>query len=423
MRVCGREAVSVVDDRDVPVAAHDAGEDDPPCSRGANGCSQRRRDVDSFVHAPPPPAEAARHDSADRPDEAARRRSVAGRAPARATARGLNLRRELRTLGGHGLDVFLGLVAVRPDRGEDARTAVPRGRERVLARDESFPGGDLLRGLAGEDLSLVGDLDLRQPRLLARDPELVPEGLDLLRDRLVLAPDRLEVLELVDEVAEALDLEEDPERVGVLALVELDEPLLEPGLCDRELALEVDDPRGLVLDLLLQLLEAASVRVELGLEVVDERGERADVAAESVDPLIRGLDVRGERTLLAFRVVDVLAKAGDPAIEIRLPVGRRLSECRWDRQREKRGKKRCDEADAASVNHRNDFGKNAGLPALPTGGLRTRTAFVVARLPVAVRLRHDQVFDVRDAFRRLVSGAGGCSGSGSGSSGDGSGTG
>ena len=98
---------------------------------------------------------------------------------------------------------------------------------------------DLLGGLAGKDLGLVGDLDLRQPRLLARDPELVPEGLDLLRDRLVLAPDRLEVLELVDEVAEALDLEEDPERVGVLGLVELDQPLLEPGLCDRELALEV----------------------------------------------------------------------------------------------------------------------------------------------------------------------------------------
>ena len=44
-----------------------------------------------------------------------------------------------------------------------------------------------------------------------------------------------------------------------------------------------------------------------------------------------------------------------------------------------------DEAGAASVNHRNDFGENAGLPALPTGGLRTRTASVVARLPVAVR--------------------------------------
>ncbi len=69
--VRGREAVSVVDDDEVPVAAHPAGVDHRPGGSGADGRSQRHGDVDALVHAPPARAEPARDRARDRPAEQA----------------------------------------------------------------------------------------------------------------------------------------------------------------------------------------------------------------------------------------------------------------------------------------------------------------------------------------------------------------
>ena len=217
-------------------------------------------------------------------------------------------------------------MPVRLHAREDALPARLGGGQGVLLRHELGAGRDLLGRLAREHGGLAGDLGLRQPRLLARHLELAPEPADLHGDRLVLAADLLEVLELVDEVAEALHLEQDPERVGLLALVELDQALLEACLRDRELLLEVLDPAGLVLHALLEPVELVAMDGEVGLELGDHGRERADVAAEGVDPLAGSLDLGGEDAFLPLGVLDLLAEAGDLPVELGLPVGGRLGQ-------------------------------------------------------------------------------------------------
>src|SRR5262245_31231382 len=80
--VAGREPTAVVDDHEVPVAAHPAGEDHGPARRRVNRRPVADADVDPRVHAAPAQPEAAHDRAADRPDEPAgrRRRVVARRA-------------------------------------------------------------------------------------------------------------------------------------------------------------------------------------------------------------------------------------------------------------------------------------------------------------------------------------------------------
>jgi hypothetical protein len=213
--------------------------------------------------------------------------------------------------------------------------------ERGLLGLELLLRGDLLGGLGRERVRLLGDLRLRHPRLLASHLHRLAQSLQLPRDGAVLAADRVEVLQLVEEVAEALHLEEDAEGVGLVALVELDEAFLELLLRQPILLLQALQ----VLRLLLEAgLEAGELRPHLrqvGLELRDEGRERADVARERLDPLARGLDLRGEDALLGLRRSDVLAEPRDLLIDLGLPVEDALAERRGHAQ----GEDRADERD------------------------------------------------------------------------------
>ena len=114
--------------------------------------------------------------------------------------------------------------------------------------------------------------------------------------------------------------------------------------------------------------ELVAMDGEVRLELRDHCRERADVATERVDPLTGGLDLGREHALLLLGRLDLVAQAGDPPVELGLAVGGRLRQRRRHGQRDERPEKACDYTDAASVNHRDDFGENAGVPARPHRG-------------------------------------------------------
>ena len=165
------------------------------------------------------------------------------------------------------------------------------------------------------------------------------------------------------------------------------------------------------------------MRGELGLELGDQRRERPDVAAERLDPLARGLDLRGERSLFPLGRVDLLAEAGDLPVEVRLSVGRGLSERRGDGQRrgERRGALRVDRCGERQPPER--FRRECRRPCASPPGSSVSNGLCCSTAPGRRALLADQVFEAREGRRRFVSGAGGCSGSGGGSPGEGSGTG
>ena len=101
-------------------------------------------------------------------------------------------------------------------------------------------------------------------------------------------------------------------------------------------------PRGLVLDALHEPLEPVAMDGEVGLELRDHGRERADVAAERVDPLAGGLDLGREHALLPLGGLDLVAQAGDLPVELGLPVGGRLAQRRGHGQRNERPEKACD---------------------------------------------------------------------------------
>jgi hypothetical protein len=113
-------------------------------------------------------------------------------------------------------------VALLLDVREQALLAVPRGGKSGLPRQERGARGALLLGLLGENCGGLRDVRLRRRCLLFREAQLALQPLDRVGDVLVLLPDRVEVVELLEEVAEALCLQEDLELRRLVALVELD---------------------------------------------------------------------------------------------------------------------------------------------------------------------------------------------------------
>src|SRR5215211_8132593 len=251
--VRGREAAAVVDDGDVAVAVHPAGVDDRArggrVDRGPAGGS----DVDTFVHAAPTPAEAARDWADDRPDQATGGGRPAGaRGPIRGT---LDLGGDGGARRLHRLEILLVVMTLLLDVREEALLAVPRGRQRRLLREKRCTRSPLLLGLLRENRGGVRDLRLRRGGLLLGQPHLSLKPLDRVCDPLVLLPDGAEVIELLEQVGEGLGLQKDLELAGLVALVELNEAL-----------------------------QAAPMRREVPLERRELVAEDRDVAAERVDP-------------------------------------------------------------------------------------------------------------------------------------------
>jgi hypothetical protein len=163
-------------------------------------------------------------------------------------------------------EVFLRLVAVVPRVGQEPLLLRAGRGERRLPGEERRTGRALLLRLLGEHGRLLRHLRLDLGRLLPRDPHLVLQARDLVHDRAVLPADLGHVVDLVDQLGKALDLEEDVEDAGLVGLVDLNEPLLQAELRQLVLPPQVNEVPGLLLEAGFQAGQAGTVRGELALE-------------------------------------------------------------------------------------------------------------------------------------------------------------
>src|SRR5829696_6338723 len=223
VRVAGRERAAVVDARVVAVAAGPAQQHDAAAVGGADRRSRRHGDVDARVQAPPAHAEAGDDRPVDRPDQAPR--ALADRAGRAAALRRLEPGEHRRLLLLERRQVALQITPVVPRGRERPRLHRAGALELLLAVDEAVLDRVDLRG-APRDLG--GDL---AQLLLERVEPLL--GGDRLRLRLahavddarVLLRDALHELGALEQVGEAVGLEDHGDDVGLVGLVELDEPV------------------------------------------------------------------------------------------------------------------------------------------------------------------------------------------------------
>src|SRR6266498_5560913 len=184
----------------------------------------------------------------------------------------------------HRLEILLVVMSLLLHVREEALLAVPRDRQRRLLREEGRTRSPLLLGLLRKNRGGSRHLRLRRGGLLLGHPHLGLKPLDRVCDPLVLLPDGAEVVELLEQVGEGLGLQQDLELAGLVALVQLDEALLEPALRDRVLLSQALKRGGLLAQTSLEASQAAPMRREVPFERRELVAEHGDVAAERVDP-------------------------------------------------------------------------------------------------------------------------------------------
>jgi hypothetical protein len=203
-------------------------------------------------------------------------------------------------------------VAVRARVGEHGLLAVADLREVVAAVDElALDRRDLLQPpvhLGGDaTLALLEAVELG---LCAHGVGL--RGADAVDDPPVLVADPLDELRARDEVLEAVGLEDHRDHVGLVGLVDLDEPLGERVLGGGEPCAQLDEPDALLAQVVLDLRQLRALGVEVGLDPQLPRLQDGDVALQRVDPLRVAGDRRGEDALLAPVLLDLALLLLDP---------------------------------------------------------------------------------------------------------------
>ena len=190
----------------------------------------------------------------------------------------------------------------------------------ALAPGEPVAHGPLLGGASGHGprrrRDLLAGLAGRVPGLL----HLQLGDLDLGRDPLVLRADVVQELELVEQVGEAPRLEHDRQRGGRVGGVDVDEPLVQALHRGPVLALEEDELARLDAVELVQPVELALVEREHVLELVEPRGRAVDVVLERADLGGDDRDLGGEHALALAGRLDLLLEHVDAAVDDLLPL-------------------------------------------------------------------------------------------------------
>ena len=97
--------------------------------------------------------------------------------------------------------------------------------------------------------------------------------------------DALHELRALEQVGEAVGLEDHRDDVGLVGLVELDEPVGERGARLGEAGAQPREPDPLAAQLVLHARQLGALVREVGLDPDLARLQRRDVALEHVDPL------------------------------------------------------------------------------------------------------------------------------------------
>ncbi len=179
---------------------------------------------------------------------------------------------------------------------------------------------------------------------------------------LVRIADRVEVVDLLDQLGQAVGLQENVELIRVRGLVELDQPCLQ--LLEGDLVVSPQEvvALGLLPVLLLQALETRPVDIEVLLERGHLRGQRADVSLEGRDLRGRARDLGREDALLVLRVRDLALQSCDLRVEALLLLPHRLAERGGDAERHAEGEDEGEQGEATEIAHENEFRRARGRP-------------------------------------------------------------
>ena len=144
----------------------------------------------------------------------------------------------------------------------------------------------------------VGELDGLVLRLVA-------EAAHLVGDLAVLVRDPLQELGALEQVAEAVGLEDHGQRVGRVRLVDLNEPPCQHGARGGQPASEPLEPVARGLEPVAHGEQLLLLRVEAALDLVEPPLRGRDLPLHGVDPAAVALDRGAEHALLRLVVLDL----------------------------------------------------------------------------------------------------------------------
>src|SRR5262245_11154494 len=297
----------------------------------------------------------------------------------------------------HGIEVFLVLLAIRADGRKQAALVCASRRERVLPDDECVAGSALLLCLARQNGGRLGDVALRRGGERPRDTHLVRERLQMLGELLVRVADRVEIVELLDHVCEAVRLEEDVELARVRGLVELDQARFEPVDGDLVIVPQQVVALRLLFVPFLQPRQVGAMSGEVLLERRDFGGQRADASLKRGDLRRRARDLRREHAFFVLGLRDLSLKACDLRIEALLLLPDRLAKRRRDAENHADGEEEGEQGKATEI------AQEISVSPGTRTSLRARAAARFAEVPCFTgQMRFGQVRTVQDFFTLLV---------------------
>jgi hypothetical protein len=185
-------------------------------------------------------------------------------------------------------------------------------------------GGDELRAL----LELVQALGRGDGVGLgtAHDPD----------DAGVLVGDALHELRALEQVGEAVGLQHDRHRVGLVGLVELDQPLGERGARLGEAGAQAGQAQPLAAQVLLDAGQFRALAIEVRLQADLAGLQHGDLALQPVDPAREARHVRGQHALATLARGDLVALLVDLAVEVLGSAARSEREQGEEDERERR---------------------------------------------------------------------------------------
>ena len=180
-----------------------------------------------------------------------------------------------------------------------------RGRETVLAGEQLVAQRAHLVRADGDRADLGRDERAEALRVLALHADPFLGGSDLTGDRAVLRAERLDHLRGIDQVGDALRVEQDLQGARLAVLVEVDQPVAEP-VDQRSVLTAVEvEAAGLHPEELGQPVELLPVQLEVALERREPRRDDPDLRVERADLAVDRCDLAGERVLSLLRPGDL----------------------------------------------------------------------------------------------------------------------
>ena len=174
---------------------------------------------------------------------------------------------------------------------------------------------------------------------LPEDLHAVAAALDLVGDPAVLRAELADIVELVDQVGEAGGGKQHVERVGLIRLVDLDQPQVEPLLSSGVLAPEEGEALAQQVVELGDPGEPLTVERQVLLERGQAHGHVAHLRLERADLRRDRTDLDGELGLAGSSRLDLLVQVGELAVDRLLALlevlrGRRRAEAKGDNEKE-----------------------------------------------------------------------------------------